>query len=300
MRFRKYSRKHAFNIVYQWDLTGEPLDKVAESYWHTLETTYKYAEKLSSELLKKLDKGDFDIEVYAKKFEALSEEEILADKLRKTLFKVYLLLKTVEEFHDLTLTLTEWLSERNKKRREKALKILEGLKEIYKNLKKEDKELGDRIGEILEFLNSIKVDNNLDFETVKGLEEHFRRKVFDLLKTYLRRAIEFSRKRVSEDMGEIKEYATKLLNTYKEHSLEVDSLIEEFLKGWTLDRLGSVERNLLRLGVAEFSYVGVNDPGRAFNDYIDFAKALVDKKAAKFVNGVLSAIYNKKLKEKGE
>jgi N utilization substance protein B len=96
-------------------------------------------------------------------------------------------------------------------------------------------------------------------------------------------------------MGEIKEYAEKRLDAYKEHKIEVDSTIEEFLKDWTLDSLGSIERNLLRLGTAEFLYVGVQDPGRAFNDYIDFAKAFVGKRAAKFVNGVLSAIYNKKV-----
>jgi len=297
MRFRKYSRKHAFNIVYQWDLTGEPLERVAQNYWLTLEAAYKYVEKLSKELLEKLDNIDFDIEVYAKKFETLSEEEILADKLRKTLFKIYLLLKSLGEFHNLTLTLTEWLSERNKKRREKALKILSEIKYIYKSLLREDKELREYIDDILNFLNALEEKTDLDFETVKRIEKQFKQKVFELLKIYLKEVIEFSQKRLSEDMGEIKEYAYKLLKAFKEHRIEIDSLIEEFLKGWTLDRLGSVERNLLRLGVAEFAYVGVSDPGRAFNDYIDFAKALVDKKAAKFVNGVLSAIYNKKLKK---
>ncbi len=296
MRFRKYSRKHAFNILYQWDITGEPLEKLAGSYWETLERSYRGAEKLANELLEKLEEGkEVDVEVYAKKFEAFADEEILADKLRKMLFVVYTLLKAVEEFHNLSLTLTEWLSERNKKRREKALTLLKEIISMVENLKKVDTERSDLFDELLQFLNSLKESLPEDFETVKELEREFRKKVFEIVKNYLREIATFSKKRVEEDMGEIREYAERLLKAYGDHRVEVDSLIEEYLKGWTLDRLGSIERNLLRLGTAEFLYVGVQDPGRAFNDYIDFAKAFVGKKAAKFVNGVLSAIYNSKV-----
>ncbi len=296
MRFRKYSRKHAFNILYQWDITGEPLEKLAEGYWETLERSYRGAEKLAKELLEKLKEGkEVDVEVYSKKFEAFADEEILADKLRKMLFVVYTLLKAVEQFHNLSLTLTEWLSERNKKRREKALTLLREIISMVENLKKVDTERSELFEELAEFLRSVEGNLPEDFETVKELEREFRKKVFQIVKNYLMEIADFSKKRVEEDMGEIREYAERLLKAYGDHRVEVDSLIEEYLKGWTLDRLGSIERNLLRLGTAEFLYVGVQDPGRAFNDYIDFAKAFVGKKAAKFVNGVLSAIYNSKV-----
>ncbi|NPB04884.1 MAG: hypothetical protein GXO08_00655 [Aquificae bacterium] len=299
MRFRKYSRKHAFNILYQWDITGEPLERIAENYWETLERTYGAVAELAAQLREKLQKGEeVDVEVYAKKFEGFADEEILADKVRKKLFAVFTLLKAVEEFHNFALAATEWLSERNKKRLEKALSILKEVRQTLERLAQEDPERADELLQLVEFLRSLEERPPQDFETVKEAEREFRQKVFSVVVRYLEEIEEFSKKRVSEDMGEIKEYARKLLDAYREHKVEVDSLIEEFLKDWTLDSLGSIERNLLRLGTAEFLFVGVQDPGRAFNDYIDFAKAFVGKKAAKFVNGVLSAIYNKKVENR--
>jgi N utilization substance protein B len=296
MRFRKYSRRHAFNILYQWDITGENLKQIAETYWQTLENTYKYAAKLAEELLQKIENNEFiDIEVYAKKFETLSEEEIIADKLRNKLFTVYILLKSIEEFHNFTLTYTGWISEKSKQKLEKAVEILDSIISELENLKVSTKEYSDQIDSLVSFLKEIKEKRPSEFDTLKVLEENFRKRVFEIVKEMLKEIKEFSLKRVNEDMGEIREYAEKLLKAYDDHKVKVDSTIEEFLKDWTIDNLGSVERNLLRLGTAEFMYVGVQDPGRAFNDYIDFAKAFVGKKAAKFVNGVLSAIYNKKV-----
>ncbi|HIC09594.1 MAG TPA: hypothetical protein EYO62_06050 [Aquificales bacterium] len=300
MRFRKYSRKHAFNILYQWDITGEPLEEVKKNYWKHLEEVYKNAANLAEDLLRRIESGEeVNVELYSKKFETLADEEIMAERLRKKLYTVYLLLKAAEEFHNFTLTFTGWISERSRAKLQKAKEILAEIKRILETVKGINGEDRERIEELEKFVLEVEENPPQDFDTLRELEERFRQKVFELSKTYLREIKDFATKRVNEDMGEIKEYAERLLTAYKEHQIEVDSTIEEFLKDWTLDSLGSVERNLLRLGTAEFMYVGVQDPGRAFNDYIDFAKAFVGKKAAKFVNGVLSAIYNKKVAAKG-
>lgn len=301
MRFRKYSRKHAFNILYQWDITGEPLEKLQEEYWNHLANTYSYVASLAQELLEKLEKGeDFDSEVYAKKLESAAEEEILAEKLRKELYTAYVLLKLLEDFHNFTLTFTGWLGEGSRNRLKRAKEILEEIKKTLQELKKNNKEEEELYADLIEFIEKLESNPPKDFEALKETEKEFKKKLLSLVEEYLNRAKEFAQKRLKEDLGDIKEYANRLLEAFKEHQTDIDATIEEFLKGWTIDRLGSVERNLLRLGTAEFMYVGVQDPGRAFNDYIDFAKAFVNQKAAKFVNGVLSAIYNKKVATKGE
>ncbi len=88
-------------------------------------------------------------------------------------------------------------------------------------------------------------------------------------------------------------YMEKLIGTVTEKITDIDSLIAESLENWSFNRLGYIERNLLRIGVAELVFMDTKDPGRAFNDYIDLAKKYADKKAAAFINGVLSKIYNK-------
>ena len=296
MRFRKYSRKHAFNILYQWDITGEDLDRLNEEYWENLENSYRLASSVAENLKNLIEKQkDFDIEVFSKKFETLADEEILADKLRGKLFAVYLLLRAVEDFHNFALTYTGWISEKAKPKLEKAFSILSEIENSLEKLQKIEIDSKEDLEKLLKFVRDLRENPPKDFDTLKVAEREFRQRVLQVVKTFLEEIKEFSSKRVEEDLGEIREYAQKLLKVYKDHKIEVDSTIEEFLEDWTLDSLGSIERNLLRLGTTEFVHVGVQDPGRAFNDYIDFAKAFVGKKAAKFVNGVLSAIYNKRV-----
>ncbi len=95
--------------------------------------------------------------------------------------------------------------------------------------------------------------------------------------------------------GNVEEYLRKLINTINENILKIDSIIEEHLENWEFDRLGYIEKSILRLGTAELLYIGVPDVGRAFNDYIDFAKKYADEKAGKFIHGVLGRIYKTKL-----
>ncbi len=90
---------------------------------------------------------------------------------------------------------------------------------------------------------------------------------------------------------EVRDYMERLLSTVKERLMEIDSLISSHSEDWSFDRLGYIERNVLRLGTAELLFLNPPDPGRAFNDYIDLVKKYTDRKAAKFVNGILSKIY---------
>ncbi|NPB08576.1 MAG: transcription antitermination factor NusB [Aquificae bacterium] len=86
-------------------------------------------------------------------------------------------------------------------------------------------------------------------------------------------------------------YAEEILKTTYENLAEIDSRIEEKLKGWSFDRIGYVERTALRMGTAELLYMNPSDPGRVFIDVLDLVKKYADEKAARFVNGVLSAVY---------
>jgi len=290
MRFRKYARKHAFNILYQWDITGEPLKKISDEYWEHLAQIFQRVINLAEEVLNKLERGEnVDYEIYSKKFEIFADEEILPDKLRKELYIVFTLFKLLEEFHDYYLSVVDFLSEPSRKRREKSKQILNGIKETLKELRELDQERSELYTDLIDFVENINIPQSI--EEAKQQEKEFKNLIMGVIKTYLETIKDFSLRRLESDLGQIKEYANRLVETFESHKIDIDSLIEEYLKDWTIDSIGSIERNLLRLGTAEFVHIGVQDPGRAFNDYIDMAKNYVGKKAAKFVNGVLSAIF---------
>ena len=67
----------------------------------------------------------------------------------------------------------------------------------------------------------------------------------------------------------------------------LDVRIEPRLKNWSLYRLGTVERNVLRLGVWELENCPEIPQPIVINEYVDLAKFFSETKSGRFVNGVL-------------
>lgn len=87
------------------------------------------------------------------------------------------------------------------------------------------------------------------------------------------------------------EYAKALVRGTLEHLEEIDRLIEEHSWEWRLERMGNVDRNVLRLGVYELLYDSSVPPNVVINEAIELAKLYHDEEAGRFVNGILDAIY---------
>lgn len=67
----------------------------------------------------------------------------------------------------------------------------------------------------------------------------------------------------------------------------LDSALEPWLDNWDLYRLGTVERNVLRLGAWELLNCQDVPPAVAINEAVDLAKYFSSTEAGHFVNGVL-------------
>lgn len=87
------------------------------------------------------------------------------------------------------------------------------------------------------------------------------------------------------------EYLTKLVNGVIDHLDEIDQLIKANLEKWSLERLATVDRNLLRIAVFELKYVHEDVPEKVvLDEAIEIAKLYGDHQSSKFINGVLSKV----------
>ncbi|MGM0622986.1 MAG: transcription antitermination factor NusB [Campylobacterota bacterium] len=86
-----------------------------------------------------------------------------------------------------------------------------------------------------------------------------------------------------------REFALKLFNGVLEHLDPIDRAIESHLKGWEFDKLGKVERAILRLCVYEIMFDAI-DNAIVINEGVELSKKLGSDQTPKFVNGVLDAI----------
>ncbi len=70
----------------------------------------------------------------------------------------------------------------------------------------------------------------------------------------------------------------------------IDPLVERFLKGYDLERLAAVDRNLLRIATYELLYLPQVPPAVTINEAVELAKRFSTAESGKFVNGVLGKL----------
>lgn len=71
---------------------------------------------------------------------------------------------------------------------------------------------------------------------------------------------------------------------------EIDAKIEEYTQNWSMHRIGSVERNVLRLAFYELLFCPDVPPPVVLNEAIDLAKYFSNAEAGRFVNGILDKL----------
>ena len=87
------------------------------------------------------------------------------------------------------------------------------------------------------------------------------------------------------------DYLEKLVEGVTEHIEEMDSILTKHLEKWTIDRLATVDRNILRVAVYEMIYCKEDVPVNvAINEALEIAKIYGDESSSKFINSVLSKV----------
>lgn len=88
---------------------------------------------------------------------------------------------------------------------------------------------------------------------------------------------------------DVSEFASELVRTVGTHREHIDRLIEEAGASWRLERMAVVDRNILRLAIAELSSEGTPS-AVVINEAIEIAKRYSAPEAPTFVNGILDAV----------
>ncbi len=89
---------------------------------------------------------------------------------------------------------------------------------------------------------------------------------------------------------DVREHAEGLVVGILKHRDEIDVLISGALENFRLERLGVVDRNILRLAVFEMLHLPDVPVPVVINEAIEIAKEFGDTQTRSFVNGVLDKI----------
>ncbi len=87
-----------------------------------------------------------------------------------------------------------------------------------------------------------------------------------------------------------RDFAEAIVRNVAANMEAIDGMISRHVKHWRLSRIGSVERNVLRMAIGEMLYHRETPPAVVINEAIDIAKYFGTAESGRFVNGVLDTI----------
>ncbi len=87
-------------------------------------------------------------------------------------------------------------------------------------------------------------------------------------------------------------FLTALVTGVTQNITNLDEKISKHLENWTLDRLATIEKVILRISVYEIHYLHDIPESVSINEAVELAKKYGNEKSGKFVNGVLSKIIS--------
>lgn len=96
----------------------------------------------------------------------------------------------------------------------------------------------------------------------------------------------------TETKTEVNEFTFQLIEGIENHLTEIDEMIIKHAPEWPIEQISPVDKNVLRIGVYELSFLKEVPPKVAINEAVELAKTFGGEASGKFVNGVLGAIFS--------
>ena len=94
--------------------------------------------------------------------------------------------------------------------------------------------------------------------------------------------------------GDIDEFSRELAEAVSGEAAELDRMIDEASDEWRADRLGVLERNVMRIGIYELVH-GTVPVEVAISEAVNLAKRYASDEAGKLVNGVLARVARERV-----
>jgi N utilization substance protein B len=89
---------------------------------------------------------------------------------------------------------------------------------------------------------------------------------------------------------EIRDFTTTLVTGVIQRRDEIDTFIQECSTNWSLERMGMVERNILRFAIYELCFLPDIPPNVTINEAVEVAKKYGTEEAPAFINGILDRV----------
>ncbi|MCL2155624.1 MAG: transcription antitermination factor NusB [Leptospirales bacterium] len=99
---------------------------------------------------------------------------------------------------------------------------------------------------------------------------------------------------ISKDTNE---FTVKLIEGVISKIENIDSVIKDYSKNWDFERISIIDKSILRLAIFEMLFMEDIPSVVTINECIELGKTFGGENSGQFINGILDAVKNNKLKE---
>ena len=103
-------------------------------------------------------------------------------------------------------------------------------------------------------------------------------------------ALEIAEFTTLDSQNQVQEFAIKLAEEYKKNATELDETIQKYSKNWDIQRLVTMDKNILRIALIELLYIKETPLKVVIDEAIELAKKYSTDESANFINGVLAKV----------
>ncbi|KJH70721.1 transcription antitermination factor NusB [Aliterella atlantica] len=93
----------------------------------------------------------------------------------------------------------------------------------------------------------------------------------------------------TDDKPEVRTYAIQIVSTVSAKRDQIDEILKDALVDWQINRLARIDRDILRIAVAEIFFLGIPDRV-AIDEAVKLAKKYSEDEGFRFINGVMRRV----------
>lgn len=103
-------------------------------------------------------------------------------------------------------------------------------------------------------------------------------------------ALEIAEIATLECQNEVKNYAVQIAEEFKNNHEFIDSQIQKFAKGWDIQRLVKMDKDILRISIIELLFIKDAPMKVIVDEALELAKKYSTDESSSFINGILAKV----------
>lgn len=103
-------------------------------------------------------------------------------------------------------------------------------------------------------------------------------------------ALEIAEFATLESQNDVKNYAVTIAEFFQKNHEDIDNMIQKYSKGWDLERLVKMDKDILRIAIVELLYVKDAPMKVIVDEALELAKKYSTDDSSSFINGILAKV----------